>query len=243
VSLNLPLAKEYYKHINKLKEDLALQENISLQHLISLQDVLIVEKTEDTVSQEEEIKVIVNQALDSLNAMREAEEYDFTVLSYPKGTPKTVQEASSQAVSKLGLNQLNLQSPLSKQSLSQDIIAKSVPVASSGQSLDQMTKQLQKQIQEQKLESVSRSNYRRGNSDELPRSKKRRRVGGFLDYGQVFRGWPVRKPTQLLRTNFGMGKSPAKRFNVPQRSTFPDFNVWGKRTNRQSRSHARNRKR
>jgi hypothetical protein len=174
---------------------------------------------------------------------REAEEYDFTVLSYPKGTPKTVQEASSQAVSKLGLNQLNLQSPLSKQSLSQDIIAKSVPVASSGQSLDQMTKQLQKQIQEQKLESVSRSNYRRGNSDELPRSKKRRRVGGFLDYGQVFRGWPVRKPTQLLRTNFGMGKSPAKRFNVPQRSTFPDFNVWGKRTNRQSRSHARNRKR
>ena len=73
VSLNLSLAKEYYILINKLKEDLALQENISLQHLISLQDVLVVEKTEDNVSQEEELKVIVNQALDSLNAMREAE--------------------------------------------------------------------------------------------------------------------------------------------------------------------------
>ncbi len=73
VSLNLPLAKEYYKLINKLKEDLSLQENISLQHLVSLQDVLVVEKTEDNVSQEEEITVILEQALGSLNTMREAE--------------------------------------------------------------------------------------------------------------------------------------------------------------------------
>ncbi|WAC08773.1 MAG: YicC family protein [Thermodesulfobacteriota bacterium] len=73
VSLNLPLAKEYYKLINKLKEDLALQENISLQHIISFQDVLIVEKNEDHVIQEEEIKIIVEQALDSLNTMREVE--------------------------------------------------------------------------------------------------------------------------------------------------------------------------
>jgi len=73
VSLNLPLAKEYYKLINKLKEDLDVQENISLKHLISLQDVLVVEKTEDNVSQEKEIKVILDQALDFLNTMREAE--------------------------------------------------------------------------------------------------------------------------------------------------------------------------
>ncbi|HPD61330.1 MAG TPA: YicC family protein, partial [Thermodesulfobacteriota bacterium] len=73
VSLNLPLAKEYCKLINKLKEELALQENISLEHIISLPDVIIVEKTEDTVNHEEEIKVIIDQALDSLNAMREAE--------------------------------------------------------------------------------------------------------------------------------------------------------------------------
>ena len=73
VSLNLSLAKEYYKLLNTLKEDLELQERISLKHIISLQDVLAVEKTEDTVSQVEEIKVIIEQALDSLNSMREAE--------------------------------------------------------------------------------------------------------------------------------------------------------------------------
>ena len=73
VSLNLPLAKEYCKLINKLKEELTLQESVSLQHIISLPDVLIVEKTENTVNHEEEIKVIINQALDSLNTMREAE--------------------------------------------------------------------------------------------------------------------------------------------------------------------------
>ena len=73
VSLNLPLAREYYQLINKLKEDLALQEKISLQHIIALPDVLVVEKTEDNISQEDEIKAIINQALDSLNAMRENE--------------------------------------------------------------------------------------------------------------------------------------------------------------------------
>jgi hypothetical protein len=193
---------------------------------------------------------------------REAEEYDFTVLSYPKGTPKTVQEASSQAISKLGLNQLNLQSnmvgSLSKQGLSQDIIAQSVPVVSSGQGLDQMTKQLQRQTQMQKLETVSRSEYRRSGSFlDLPRYKKRR-GGGFLDYGQVFRGWPVRKPTQLLRPNFGMGKTPTKSLHasvshavhfptIQAMNVFPESNVWGKRTNRQSRrmssDHAGKRKR
>jgi uncharacterized protein (TIGR00255 family) len=73
VSFNLPLAKEYYKHINELKDALELSDKISLKHLLSLQDVLVVEKTEETVSQEEDIKVILNQALDALNAMREKE--------------------------------------------------------------------------------------------------------------------------------------------------------------------------
>jgi len=74
---------------------------------------------------------------------------------------------------------------------------------------------------------------RRGSFLDLPRYKKRR-GGSFLDFGQVFRGWPVRQPKQLLKTNFGMG-GMGRKGNV----VLP-VNLWG--SNRQTRNnHARKR--
>ena len=73
VSLNIPLAQKYYRLLNKLKEDLEFQEEISLRHIISLQDIIIIEKPEGNFNQWEEVKGIVDQALDSLNNTREAE--------------------------------------------------------------------------------------------------------------------------------------------------------------------------
>jgi len=73
VSLNSPLAQEYYGLLNKLKEDLKFHEDISLEHILSLQDVITVAKPEENCTQWEELKVIVDQALDSLNKTRETE--------------------------------------------------------------------------------------------------------------------------------------------------------------------------
>lgn len=73
IGLNFSLAQEYYGFLTKLKNELKLTEEISLSHFLSLQDIISVEKVEKEFQGWDVLKVLLDEALNALNKMREAE--------------------------------------------------------------------------------------------------------------------------------------------------------------------------
>ena len=73
VDLNLSLAQEYYNSLIQLKRKLNLTEDISLLHILSLKDVIYIEKIEEDFQKWDELQSLLESALASLDAMREAE--------------------------------------------------------------------------------------------------------------------------------------------------------------------------
>jgi uncharacterized protein (TIGR00255 family) len=72
--LNADVAQELYALLTTLKEQLQLEEEVSLAHLLALRDVVIsVEKAEEACDNLAGLEVLVDEALDELVAMREAE--------------------------------------------------------------------------------------------------------------------------------------------------------------------------
>lgn len=73
IGLNFSLAQEYYGFLTKLKNELKLTEEISLSHFLSLQDIISVEKVEKEFQGWDVLRVLLDEALNALNKMREAE--------------------------------------------------------------------------------------------------------------------------------------------------------------------------
>ena len=74
LNLNDRVAQELHALLVTLKQQLKIQEEISLTHVLSLRDAVIsVEKTEEICENWEGLKVLVDETLDGLVAMREAE--------------------------------------------------------------------------------------------------------------------------------------------------------------------------
>lgn len=74
LNLNERVAQELHALLVTLKGQLKIQEEVSLSHVLSLRDAVIsVEKTEEVYDNWEGLKALVDEALDSLVAMREAE--------------------------------------------------------------------------------------------------------------------------------------------------------------------------
>jgi uncharacterized protein (TIGR00255 family) len=73
VDLNLSLAQEYYNSLIQLKRKLNLTEDVSLLHILSLKDVIYIEKIEEDFQKWDELQSLLESALASLDAMREAE--------------------------------------------------------------------------------------------------------------------------------------------------------------------------
>ena len=73
IDLNFPLVQEYYNTLMQLKKELKLSEDISLLHLLSFKDAISIEKIEEDFQKWDELQVLLDSALASLEAMREAE--------------------------------------------------------------------------------------------------------------------------------------------------------------------------
>ncbi len=74
LSLNVGVARELYALLSALKDELQLSEDVALAHVLSFRDVVIsAEKTEEICENWEGVKALVDQALDDLVTMREAE--------------------------------------------------------------------------------------------------------------------------------------------------------------------------
>jgi len=73
MDLNFPLVQEYYGILVRLKKEFKLSEEISLLHLLSLKDLISIEKIEEDFQNWEALQVLLDEALSSLDAMRESE--------------------------------------------------------------------------------------------------------------------------------------------------------------------------
>jgi len=71
--LNFPLAHEYFQLLQKLREEFSFPEGISLGQFIGLPEIISLEPVEENFNQWEEFRFILDQALISLNEMRENE--------------------------------------------------------------------------------------------------------------------------------------------------------------------------
>lgn len=73
VDANFPLVREYHGILAQLKKELKLSEDISLAHLLSLKDLVSIEKIEEDFQNWDDLQVLLDEALVSLDAMRESE--------------------------------------------------------------------------------------------------------------------------------------------------------------------------
>jgi uncharacterized protein (TIGR00255 family) len=73
VDVNIPLVKEYYAILLRLKKELNLSDDISLLHLLSLKDLFSIENIEEDFHNWDDLQALLNQALNALDAMREFE--------------------------------------------------------------------------------------------------------------------------------------------------------------------------
>jgi len=73
IDLNEPLVQGYYDILVRLKKELKVTDEISLAHLLSLKDLISIEKIEEDFQSWDALQVLLDKALDSLEAMRKSE--------------------------------------------------------------------------------------------------------------------------------------------------------------------------
>ncbi|MBN2468222.1 MAG: YicC family protein [Deltaproteobacteria bacterium] len=73
VGLNVPLAREYYGLLSRLRDDLCLPDDISLSHMLALKDLVVLERVEDPFEDWDSLRLLLESALTALDSMRNTE--------------------------------------------------------------------------------------------------------------------------------------------------------------------------